>query len=159
VGMWDLPQGATAGAWLVGLQPGRSHAVLDQLGTTEAVSSTSLPNAYVLNLPTEADVMMLGQQIAALDGVAYYVPLGAQHYSARAIPTDPLFPQQWHLQNTGQTGGTPGADANVVTAWDPLIAGGPMILGSGVVIGIVDDGLQYTHPDLAPNYRADLSYD
>jgi subtilisin family serine protease len=31
--------------------------------------------------------------------------------------------------------------------------------GSGSVICIVDDGIEYTHPDLADNYRADGSYD
>jgi len=33
------------------------------------------------------------------------------------------------------------------------------ITGRGVVIGVVDDGLEYTHPDLADNYRRDASYD
>lgn len=31
--------------------------------------------------------------------------------------------------------------------------------GSGTVIGVVDGGLQYTHPDLQPNYHATLSWD
>ena len=26
------------------------------------------------------------------------------------LPNDPLFSQQWHLNNTGQSGGTPGED-------------------------------------------------
>ena len=32
-------------------------------------------------------------------------------------------------------------------------------LGTGVVIGVVDDGLQHSHPDLSPNYLAAASYD
>jgi subtilisin family serine protease len=67
-------------------------------------------------------------------------------------PNDPLFADQWHLQNTGQTGGTPGADANVIPAWQKAT-------GEGVTIGIVDDGLQSDHPDLADKYQAELSYD
>lgn len=75
------------------------------------------------------------------------------YFSEPRLPNDPLFTQQWHLRNTGQSGGTAGQDANVYPAW---VAGYD---GSGVVIAIVDDGLQHTHPDLQPKYRADLSYD
>ncbi|RMF98938.1 MAG: hypothetical protein D6741_09015, partial [Planctomycetota bacterium] len=81
-----------------------------------------------------------------------FYPLVPHTYEERLIPADPLFPDQWHLRNTGQTGGTPGEDAHVTTVWDTY-------QGDGVVIAIVDDGLDTTHPALAPNYRADLSYD
>jgi subtilisin-like proprotein convertase family protein len=69
------------------------------------------------------------------------------------IPSDPLVTNQWHLNNTGQSGGTAGADANVFAAWDVGFT------GTGVQIAIVDDGLQIAHPDLAPNYFAAGSYD
>lgn len=58
--------------------------------------------------------------------------------------TPPGFPGQWYLEN--QTGGT--IDANVTGAW------GRGITGDGVTIGIVDDGLDHTHPDLDANYSA-----
>ncbi len=61
---------------------------------------------------------------------------------------DPLVGQQWHLKSRGYE--PAGADARA--AWATT-------QGAGVVIGIVDDGLQYTHPDLQPNYVADLSWD
>ena len=63
-------------------------------------------------------------------------------------PNDPLFSSQWHLDNVS---GDP--HVNVSPAW----ASG--ITGSGVTIGIVDDGLQRTHPDLAPNYVGADSWD
>ncbi len=69
------------------------------------------------------------------------------------VPTDPQYPNQWHLNNTGQFGGTAGEDVNIVDAWN----GG--IDGTGVQIGIVDDGLEYTHPDLSPNARTDIDWD
>lgn len=31
---------------------------------------------------------------------------------------DPLFPNQWHLRNTGQGGGIAGVDINAIPAWD-----------------------------------------
>lgn len=66
-----------------------------------------------------------------------------------ALPNDPLFQYQWHLLNTGQFGGRPGVDANVVPVWDDYT-------GKGVTVGIYDSGVQYTHPDLAANYDASL---
>lgn len=72
--------------------------------------------------------------------------------------TNPLYPQQWHLRNTGQGNGTPGIDANVELAWSQAAESGG-ILGRNVTIAVVDDGLQRTHPDLQANYLAAASYD
>jgi subtilisin-like proprotein convertase family protein len=58
---------------------------------------------------------------------------------------DPLYPNQWHLRNTGQGGGTPGEDANVEPVWATRRG------STNEVIAIVDDGLQIAHEDLAPN--------
>jgi len=71
-----------------------------------------------------------------------------------AVPTDPFFGSQWHLQNTGQeivgTVGTPGIDINVVGVWDDYT-------GAGVIIGDVDSGIEYTHPDDALDGDDDAS--
>jgi subtilisin-like proprotein convertase family protein len=67
--------------------------------------------------------------------------------------SDPMLPNQWHLQNMGQWNGVAGQDLNVVPAWNRGYS------GAGVTIAIVDDGLQYTHPDIAPNYVPSGSYD
>jgi subtilisin-like proprotein convertase family protein len=72
---------------------------------------------------------------------------------ATAVP-DPFFTDQWHLQNTGQAGGTAGQDVNVVPVWNAL----PSIKGTGVRIAVVDDGLENAHDDLSPNVVADQSF-
>jgi subtilisin family serine protease len=64
---------------------------------------------------------------------------------AAGLPGDPRFPEQWGLHNTGQTGGTPDADIDAPEAW--AIQTGH----NGVVVAIIDSGLDYSHPDLAPN--------
>ena len=68
------------------------------------------------------------------------------------VPNDPLFPQQWHLRNTTQGGGALWADARLTEAWE-------MATGSGVTIAIIDDGVEYTHPDLDDHYNDVLDYD
>ncbi|MBB97277.1 MAG: furin [Rhodobacteraceae bacterium] len=70
-------------------------------------------------------------------------------YALALIPSDDLFPNQWHLQNTGQSGGDAGVDLNVTSVWDDYT-------GAGVTVGIWDDGVQYTHHDLDDNYDTNL---
>ena len=60
------------------------------------------------------------------------------------------FPGQWNLENQTPGGGP---DANLRGAWDRDLT------GTGVTIGIVDDGLQWAHPDLGPNFVLDDSWD
>jgi len=65
--------------------------------------------------------------------------------------TDPYFAQQWHLNNTGQSGGTSGEDLRATLAW-------PTTRGADVRIAITDNGIDITHPELAPNVIANESY-
>ena len=67
-------------------------------------------------------------------------PQLARQQKKRFIPNDTLFSQQWHLRNTAATN----RDVNITSVWDTF-------KGTGIRIGIIDDGLQTTHPDLSPN--------
>lgn len=68
-------------------------------------------------------------------------------------PDDPLFSNQWHLENRGQGGGQPGEDLNVLPAWADYQG------SASQIIAIVDDGVEISHQDLAPNVVPGLSYD
>ncbi len=68
----------------------------------------------------------------------------------REIPNDPLFDDQWHWFNTGQTGGTNDSDVDADLAWD-LTTGGTTPLGHDIVVAVVDDGIDLDHPDLVDN--------
>jgi serine protease len=64
---------------------------------------------------------------------------------ALATPNDPSFGELWGLHNTGQSGGTAGADIKAVDAWD-------ISTGShDIIIGVIDTGMDYNHPDLIDN--------
>ncbi len=69
-----------------------------------------------------------------------------------ALPNDPLFPYQWFLNNTGQSGGTAGADINVLPVW-------PDYTGRGVRVAIDDQGVQLDHPDLSANIDLRAGWD
>ena len=64
-------------------------------------------------------------------------------------PNDTQFGQLWGLNNTGQTvsgqTGIAGADIEAVQAWDVSTG------SSNIVVGVIDTGVDYNHPDLAAN--------
>ncbi|KAF8794780.1 Furin-like protease kpc-1 like protein [Argiope bruennichi] len=60
---------------------------------------------------------------------------------------DPRWPQMWYL-NRGE-----GLDMNVQDAWAQGVT------GKGIVVTILDDGLEKDHPDISKNYDRDASYD
>jgi subtilisin family serine protease len=62
--------------------------------------------------------------------------------SLGVFPNDEYFPKQWHLHNTGQSGGTPDADINAPEAWE-ITTGDP-----NIIIAVVDCGVESSHPDL-----------
>jgi thermitase len=68
--------------------------------------------------------------------------------STQAVPNDPLFGDLYGLHNTGQTGGTADADIDAPEGWDAAGLGAFPATG-GVKVGIVDTGIQSSHPDLA----------
>ncbi|MEM8874209.1 MAG: S8 family serine peptidase [Planctomycetota bacterium] len=131
----------------------RSDSTLAQLG--RAIPDAAIERSGILNdafYVTFADPTVAVERLDGAAGVSQFYPSVVQERSKRLIPNDPQFGQQWHLRNTGQGGGVAGIDANVTGAWD-------ITQGAGVVIGIVDDGVQLTHPDISPNYRTDLDRD
>jgi len=64
---------------------------------------------------------------------------------ATLSPNDQSYSLLWGLSNHGQTGGLTGADISAEAAWS--ISTGDR----AVLVGVVDSGVDYTHPDLAAN--------
>lgn len=94
-------------------------------------------------VPKGVDRDKLMKQLAANPAVSVAEP--DFPVQALATPDDPDFPQLWGLLNSGQSGGTAGADIKATDAWD-------ISTGShDIIIGIIDTGMDYNHPDLLDN--------
>ena len=148
---------AQATRWVVRMSPGTDVAAAAAvLGATAARPTGIVADTFIWEFPQTAagsipDTLSTASNTRSHGVVAAY-PLVARQQQPRLIPDDPLFANQWHLRNTGQSGGTAGEDANVAGVWDTY-------RGTGVTIAIVDDGLQHAHPDLVSHYVAAASYD
>lgn len=64
---------------------------------------------------------------------------------------DPLFVEQWNLNNTGLNGWTAGVDIKACQAWG-ITSGNP-----NVIVAVLDEGVELNHPEIA-NYTS-ISYD
>jgi subtilisin family serine protease len=60
-------------------------------------------------------------------------------------PNDPSYALQWAMHNGGQTGGTADADIDAAEAWNRATG------SDGVIVAVVDEGIDLTHPDLGAN--------
>ncbi|MHC4569735.1 MAG: S8 family serine peptidase, partial [Planctomycetota bacterium] len=101
------------------------------------------PGLAVVRLPQGMSVLSAMAQFNGSADVVYAEP--NYRYKLFLVPNDPNYPEQWALDNTGQTGGTPDADIDANDAWD-ITTGDP-----DIIIAITDTGIDYEHPDLKDN--------
>jgi len=125
----------------------------------------SVPGAYLLRLPGDDGSEHHVRAVRDLDGVRWaeiqtpllrtkrdvgargFATLEAASVGADVGVTDPLFPAQWHLYNSARR------DLRVIEPWRLGV------FGAGVSVGVVDDGLDFRHPDFGASYAPELSYD
>ncbi len=100
--------------------------------------------AYRLKLinPRRDDPLLVARKLARQPAVRWAQPNFVRELRHFFTPSNPLFPAQQALQNTGQNGGVPQADVEAAAAWD-LTTG-----SNSVVIAIIDDGVDLAHPGL-----------
>ncbi|MCG9886032.1 MAG: S8 family serine peptidase [Cyanobacteria bacterium] len=152
--LYDPVDLASARQWVVNIKTGEKAEEIARLFNARLMGRTRyIEGTYVFEFPDSLTPQEVQETLQASGKFGFVYPLIPQQQQSRFIPNDPLFLQQWHLRNQGQNGGRIGEDSNLTGAWSQGVT------GQRVVIGIVDDGLQHTHPDLAQNYRSDLSRD
>jgi subtilisin family serine protease len=125
-----------------GVTNARRAQVLSRVPQVERLRDFSFIRAELVKAPG----MNTEQLIAALrldPNVEYAEP--NYRITLDVIPNDPRFPELYGMRNTGQTGGTAGADIRASSAWD-VYTGDPTLK-----VGIIDTGVDYNHPDLAAN--------
>lgn len=86
--------------------------------------------------------LTVANQLSTDPEVEWATPNFFTNFEVAATPNDPLFTNQWHLNNTGQNNALSGADAGLVNAWDTTVG------SSGIVVAVLDNGVQTNHPDL-----------
>ncbi len=107
-----------------------AQAVADQYAAmTDAVDYAEVNFEIRLDIPKQTE--------APRDLLLRNLPAGA--------PNDPMFAEQWALNNLGQDGGKTRADIDAITAWETTRG------SEEVVVAVLDSGVDYTHSDLVGN--------
>lgn len=143
----DVAEGIREVLWNDASVPARADAWVVRadgpVALREGWASSSLGSGFfAVQTPAAsvADVLAWAETTA---GVRYVEPDFV--ITSAATPNDPNYSRLWGLHNTGQTGGVVDADMDVAEAWNTTTGSG------SVVVGVIDTGIDYRHPDLAAN--------
>ncbi len=136
-------QAFASGEIIVKLEEGASQEDLRDLNRqTDASVEEDLPQSKVsvVDLPQDLSV---SEAVRAYEGspqVEYAEPNFV--LKPAVVPNDPSFDRMYALNNTGQTTGTADADIDAPEAWDTTSG------SAGVVVAVIDEGVDINHPDL-----------
>ncbi|MCX8037832.1 MAG: S8 family serine peptidase [Candidatus Sumerlaeia bacterium] len=145
----EIPAGAeyVPGELLVKYKTGGAAAV-----QAAAIESQLAVHRIKEFAPIGVTHVRFNANIPVAEAIRQYMASGAVEYAEpnyirhiQRIPNDTRFNDLWGMHNTGQTGGTPDADIDAPEGWD-IATDAP-----NVVVGLIDTGIDYNHPDLAAN--------
>ena len=148
-----VPTGTSVpGEVLVKVRSGVSPADIAGLqalaGADEAQRISTVSSGMILRMRSRSkSVEALTASLFNKPNVLYVEP----NYILRlaATPNDPSYGSLWGLKNTGQTvsgsTGNAGADIDAEAAWNVTTG------SASIVVGVIDTGVNYNHPDLAAN--------
>lgn len=131
-----------------------STARIQQLWTEYQVSDArqvdGMPGVFRIGpFDAEFDEVELAGKLARDRRVEWAQPNFRRAEELRQVnPGDAFFGSQWHLNNTGQFGGTPDADIDAPNAWT-------VGQGQDVLIGMFDDACDVDHEDLRDNFSGE----
>ncbi|MBC7658317.1 MAG: S8 family serine peptidase [Chitinophagaceae bacterium] len=114
--------------------------LLSSQGDSEALNEDS----YLIRFKDDLDLKKKADELAASPGVRA-VEANVVYNLYEKTPNDLDFTKLYALSNTGQSSGVAGADVGATKAWDVSTG------SKNVLVGIIDSGMDYNHPDLASN--------
>ena len=133
--------------------PGTDIGALATQVQAVSVETMAFDGSLVVFHASESSGLALAARLRQHPKVLRADVILGRYLTPKVQPNDPLLPRQWTLKNTGQSEGTAGADANVFPVWESGRH------GEGVVISIVDDGVESAHPDLTDRIVPQAGYD
>ncbi|XP_037009750.2 neuroendocrine convertase 1 isoform X2 [Artibeus jamaicensis] len=146
--------------------PEAASAIAEELGYDLLGQIGSLENHYLFrhkNHPRRSrrSALHITKRLSDDDRVIWAEQQYEKKRSKRSILTDsalnlfndPMWNQQWYLQDTRMIASLPKLDLHVIPVWQKGIT------GKGVVITVLDDGLEWNHTDIYANYDPEASYD
>ena len=119
-------------------------ALMRRSGATATVGRVSGVGAMVVRV--RRDPAKVASRLNRSRLVQYAEPNALVHTAW--FPNDPRFGELYGLHNTGQGGGTADADIGAPEGWEAAGLGGFPATG-GIRVGIVDTGIDQSHPDLS----------
>ncbi|XP_075037384.1 neuroendocrine convertase 1 [Mixophyes fleayi] len=154
--------------WAVEVPGGPEEAELlaGELGYTLLGQIGSLENHYLFKLPAQArrwrrSAPHITKRLTDDERVSWAEQQYIKERSKRStfrpntenLFNDPMWSRQWYLQDTRVNPSLPKLDLHVIPVWRKGIT------GKGVVVTVLDDGLEWNHTDIYANYDAEASYD
>ena len=128
--------------------PGQTLDALNRQNNARAEGRIPRTKVDVVKLPKDLPVQAAVRRYEASPEVEYAEPDFILQPSQTVSANDPSYPELYGLNNTGQTGGTAGADIDAPEAWSATTG------DAGVVVAVMDTGVDVTHPDLKNNVWA-----
>ncbi len=129
------------------LSDGECEAILSEKDLAVQMKLAFAPNLYEVDALGREDALQASVELHDDPRFTFAEPSLTEHIPQRFSPSDPDYTNQWQWRNTGQGGGTAGADVSVEQAWD-------VTRGAGVRVAVIDNGFDADHDDLAPGVSA-----
>lgn len=118
----------------------RMSEIIEEAGSRIVIEQRTF-GYYTISVPDGLDLVESIRMFNRLESVRF-AEFAAYSFDDFHYPNDSYYSSQWPHENTGQTGGTPGADMDSPGGWD-FGLGDP-----DVIVVIIDTGADLDHPDL-----------
>lgn len=123
------------------------QAILSEKNLDVLTKLNFAPNLYEVVAQGREDALAASVELHEDERFTLAEPAFIEHIPQRFTPDDPRYEEQWQWNNTGQNGGTTGADVSAEEAWDST-------RGVGVRVAVIDNGFDADHEDLAAGVAA-----